>query len=77
MGVCPQLDTKLHIFWQTNEQSTIFFVTSWSEAEEETGSAEEQPVSNRFLHYTETVFMGEGILRSALALSCVSGMTLT
>ena len=26
-----------------------------SEAEEETGSAEEQPVSNRLLHYTEAV----------------------
>lgn len=56
-------------FDRLTSNQPFFFVISWSEAEEETGSAEEQPVSNRFLHYTETVFMGEGILRSALALS--------
>lgn len=40
-------------------QCHVIFVTLPSEAEEEAGSAEEQPASNRFLRHTEIVGTGE------------------
>ena len=49
---------KLTIFPDTAIAIGNFLLTLLMEAEEETGSAEEQPASNRFPCHTETVFRG-------------------
>ena len=49
---------KLTIFPDTAIAIGKFLLTLLPEAEEETGSAEEQPASNRFPRHTEIVFRG-------------------
>ena len=49
------LEAKLVIFIHTSNNVKIFSVTLPSEADEEAGSAEEQPASNRLLRHTGIV----------------------
>ena len=52
---CLVLGAKLTNFCEKLSVSQTICVILQSEAEEEAGSAEEQPASNRLSHYTETV----------------------
>ena len=55
-GMCLfDLEAKLVIFIHTSNNVNIFSATLPPEAEEEAGSAEEQPASNRLLRHTGIV----------------------